>query len=52
MLEEGIIEDVTTTTDWCAPMVPVVKPNGKVSICVVLRRLNEAIKKKGTFFRP
>ena len=46
MLEEGIIEEVTEPTDWCAPMVPAVKPNGKVRICVDLRRLNEAVKRE------
>jgi len=46
MLEVGIIEEVTEPTDWCAPMVAVVKPNGKVRICVDLRKLNEAVKRK------
>ena len=45
MLEEGINEEVTEPTDWSAPMVPVVKPNGKIRICVDLRRVNEAIKR-------
>ena len=36
MLEAGIIEVVTKPTDRCAPMVPVVKPNGKIRICVDL----------------
>ncbi|KAL7827619.1 hypothetical protein SRHO_G00333370 [Serrasalmus rhombeus] len=30
----GIIEEVREATDWCAPMVPVVKKNGKIRICV------------------
>ena len=30
MLEAGIIKDVTEPTEWCAPMVPVVKPNAKL----------------------
>ena len=46
MLEAGIIEEVTEPTDWCAPMVPVVKPNGKIRICVDLRKLNEAVKRE------
>ena len=50
MLEAGIIEEVTDPTDWCAPIVPVVKPNGKIRICVDLRKLNEAVKMKDTFF--
>jgi len=46
MLEVGIIEEVTEPTDWCVPMVAVVKPNGKVRICVDLRKLNEAVKRE------
>ena len=46
MLEAGIIEEVTEPTDWCAPMVPVVKPNGKIRTCVDLRKLNKAIKRE------
>ena len=30
-LEAGIIEEATQPTDFCAPMVPVVKPTGKLS---------------------
>ena len=25
---------ITEPTEWCAPMVPVVKPNGQVRVCV------------------
>ena len=46
MLEAGIIEEVTEPTDWCAPMVPVVKPNGKIRVCVDQRKLNEAVKRE------
>ena len=46
MLEAGIIEEVTEPTDWRAPMVPVVKPNGKIRIFVDLRKLNEAVKRE------
>ena len=46
MLEAGIIKEVTEPTEWCAPMVPVVKPNGKIRICVDLRKLNEAVKRE------
>ncbi|XP_056444336.1 uncharacterized protein K02A2.6-like [Gadus chalcogrammus] len=42
----GIIERVTQPTDWCAPMVPVLKSTGKACICVDLKRLNEAVKRK------
>lgn len=40
MEESGVIEKITQPTDWCAPMVPVMKPNRKVCICVDLKRLN------------
>ena len=43
MLEAGIIEEVTEPSDWCAPMVPVLKPNGKVRTCVDLRILNKVV---------
>ena len=46
MLEAGIIKEVTEPTEWCAPMVPVVKPNGKIRICFDLRKLNEAVKRE------
>lgn len=43
----GIIERVTQPTDWCAPMVPVLKKStGKARICVDLKRLNEAVKRE------
>lgn len=37
MEKEGIIEKVTEPTEWCTAMVPVLKPNGDVRICVDLR---------------
>jgi len=46
MEDNGIIEVVTEPTDWCAPMVPVLKKNGKVRICVDLKKLNEQVKRE------
>ena len=43
MEEAGIIERVTGPTEWCATMVPVQKSNGKLRICVDLRKLNSAV---------
>ena len=43
MLRHGVIAPITEPTEWCAPMVPVVKRNGSVRICVDLKRLNEAV---------
>lgn len=47
MLALGIIEEVTEPSDWCAPMVPVVKRNKEqVRVCVDLKRLNKAVKRE------
>ena len=45
MVDMGVITPVTTPADWCAPMVTVVKPNGKVRICVDLKHLNKSVKR-------
>lgn len=42
----GIIEEVKDATDWCAPMVPVIKKNKKPRICVDLTKLNKAVKRE------
>ena len=39
----GVIEPIATPTDWCAPMVPVVKRDGGIRICVDLKRLNDCV---------
>lgn len=47
MESNGIIEPVTQPTEWCAPMVPVLKKNtDKARICVDLKRLNESVKRE------
>ena len=45
MLHQGIIKEVTEPTEWCAPMVPVVKKSGKIRICVDFKQLNKAVKR-------
>ena len=45
MVQMGVISPVTDPTDWCAPMVPVLKKNGSVLICVDLKRLNQSVKR-------
>ncbi|XP_043234595.1 uncharacterized protein K02A2.6-like [Amphibalanus amphitrite] len=53
MEEKGVISKVTEPTDWCAPMVPVIKPQReegtgekKVRICVDYKRLNQSVKRE------
>ena len=46
MEDHGIITPVTKPTDWCAPMMPVLKPSGAVRICVDLKRLNAYVKRE------
>ena len=46
MLEQGVISPVTAPTEWYAGIVPVLKPNGKVRICVELTELNKAVQRE------
>ena len=47
MEDNGVIERVTQPTEWCAPMVPVLKKNtGKARICVDLTKLNQSVKRE------
>ena len=46
MESAGIIEQITEPTDWCSPMVPVMKKNGNVRICADLKKLNVAVKRE------
>ena len=46
MEKQGIIEKIDKPTDWCAPIVPVLKPNGKVRITTDFKRLNNAVKRE------
>ena len=39
----GVISRVEQPTHWCAGLVVVPKPNGKVRICVDLTKLNESV---------
>ena len=40
MVKLGVITKITEPTEWCAGMVVVPKPSGKVRICVDLTKLN------------
>ena len=46
MVTSEVIRAVTEPTDWCSAMVPVVKKNGTVRICVDLKRLNVAVRRE------
>lgn len=46
MEELGVIARVDEPSDWCAGMVVVPKPNGKVRICVDLTKLNESVERE------
>lgn len=47
MEKDGVIERVTQPTEWCAPMVPVLKKNtGTARICVDLTKLNRSVKRE------
>ena len=43
MKREGVISSVSEPTEWCAPMVPIIKKSRDVRICVDLKHLNESI---------
>ena len=49
--DDGIIEEIKESTEWCAPIVVVPKRNNKVRICVDLTKLNENVKREN-FFLP
>jgi transposase InsO family protein len=44
--EAGVIEEIQEPTDWCAPMVPVLKRNNSVRICTDYKQLNKAVKRE------
>ena len=46
MEKNGVTERITEPTDWCAPVVPVMKKGGGVRICVDLKKLNRAVKRE------
>ncbi|KAK7100952.1 hypothetical protein V1264_023813 [Littorina saxatilis] len=46
MKKAGIIEEITEPTDWCSPMVPVLKISGAVQICTDLKKLNLSVKRE------
>lgn len=43
--EKGIIERVSKPTSWVSPLVPILKDNGQLRLCVDMRRANRAIQR-------
>ena len=43
MVQQSVISPVEGPTEWCSGMVPVLKPNGKVRVCVNLTALNRDV---------
>jgi hypothetical protein len=41
----GIIERVVRPTSWVSPLVPIMKDNGELRLCVDMRRANKAIQR-------
>ena len=41
-----VIEKVAEPTDWVNSMVTIIKPNGKICICIDPRDLNKAVKRE------
>ena len=46
MEKMGVVSRVQEPTEWCAGMVVVPKPGGRVRICVDLTRLNENVRRE------
>lgn len=45
LLQLDIIEKVTQSTSWVSPLVPIMKDNGELRLCVDMRRANQAIQR-------
>ncbi|CAH2105722.1 unnamed protein product [Euphydryas editha] len=43
LLESDIIEEVHEPSKWISPIVPILKDNGELRLCVDMRRANKAI---------
>lgn len=43
LIESDIIEEVNEPSRWVSSMVPVLKENGEIRICIDMRRANTAI---------
>lgn len=45
LLEMDIIERVTCPSSWVSPLVPIIKDNGELRLCIDMRRANQAIQR-------
>lgn len=45
LLAMGIIEPVAKSSSWVSPLVPILKDNGELRLCVDMRRANQAIQR-------
>ena len=45
-IEQGVISPVTAPTERCAGIAPVLKPNGKLRLCVDLTELNKVVQRE------
>lgn len=46
LLQKDIIEKVEGPSDWISPVVPILKENGEIRLCIDMRRANVAIKRE------
>ncbi|XP_049880106.1 uncharacterized protein K02A2.6-like [Pectinophora gossypiella] len=46
LLDSDIIEEVNEPSPWVSPIVPILKDNGEVRVCVDMRRANAAIQRE------
>lgn len=46
LIKRDIIEEVKGPSNWVSPIVPVLKDNGEVRLCVDMRRANTAIQRE------
>ncbi|XP_058459398.1 uncharacterized protein K02A2.6-like [Malaya genurostris] len=45
LLAQDIIERIERPTTWVSPLVPILKDNGEVRLCIDMRRANQAIQR-------
>lgn len=46
LLKLDIIEKVDKPSPWISPLVPIIKNNGDLRLCIDMRRANEAIQRE------